>query len=81
MRKHLARNRNGIEEGTHAELLAADGLYSEMWRRQSEAVAKAEADANRSADTHLLPFPLPPLLLLLWLLFLLLLPPLADLPE
>lgn len=26
----------------------------------AEAVAKVEADANRSADTHLLPFPLPP---------------------
>jgi cysteine synthase A len=26
----------------------------------SEAIAKVEADANRSADTHLLPFPLPP---------------------
>jgi len=26
----------------------------------TEAVAKVEADANRSADTHLLPFPLPP---------------------
>jgi cysteine synthase A len=26
----------------------------------AEAVAKVDADANRSADTHLLPFPLPP---------------------
>ncbi len=26
----------------------------------TEAIAKVEADANRSADTHLLPFPLPP---------------------
>src|SRR5882757_4765748 len=26
----------------------------------AEAVALVEADANRSADTHLLPFPLPP---------------------
>src|SRR5262245_64110241 len=26
----------------------------------SEAIAKVEADANRSADTHLLRFPLPP---------------------
>jgi cysteine synthase len=25
----------------------------------SEAIALVEADANRSADTHLLPFPLP----------------------
>src|SRR3954471_23017088 len=28
------------------------------WAR--EAIALVEADANRSADTHLLPFPLPP---------------------
>ena len=28
--------------------------------RVSEAIAKVEADANRSADTHLLRFPLPP---------------------
>ena len=28
----------------------------------SHAIAKVEADANRSADTHLLPFPLPPTL-------------------
>jgi cysteine synthase A len=26
----------------------------------AEAIARVEADANRSADTHLLPFPLPP---------------------
>ncbi|MDG4774314.1 PLP-dependent cysteine synthase family protein [Solwaraspora sp. WMMD792] len=26
----------------------------------TDAIAKVEADANRSADTHLLPFPLPP---------------------
>jgi ATP-binding cassette subfamily B protein len=33
------------ERGTHATLLAADGLYAGMWRRQSEAVAAAEAAA------------------------------------
>jgi ATP-binding cassette subfamily B protein len=33
------------ERGTHAALIAADGLYAEMWRRQSEAVAMAEAAA------------------------------------
>ncbi len=33
------------ERGTHAALLAADGLYAGMWRRQSEAVAAAEAAA------------------------------------
>jgi ATP-binding cassette subfamily B protein len=39
------------ERGTHASLLAADGLYAEMWRRQSEAVAAAEAaaEAERAA--------------------------------
>jgi ABC-type transport system involved in Fe-S cluster assembly fused permease/ATPase subunit len=40
------------ERGTHAELLARDGLYAGMWRRQSEAVAAAEAAAaaQRAAD-------------------------------
>jgi ATP-binding cassette subfamily B protein len=40
------------ERGTHAELTAQDGLYAEMWRRQSEAVAAAEAAAaaQRAAD-------------------------------
>jgi ATP-binding cassette subfamily B protein len=40
------------ERGTHAELTARDGLYAEMWRRQSEAVAMAEAAAaaQRAAD-------------------------------
>jgi ATP-binding cassette subfamily B protein len=33
------------ERGTHAALIAADGLYAGMWRRQSEAVAAAEAAA------------------------------------
>ncbi len=40
------------ERGSHAALIAADGLYAEMWRRQSEAVAAAEAaaEAARAAD-------------------------------
>ncbi|WP_240048324.1 ABCB family ABC transporter ATP-binding protein/permease [Crenalkalicoccus roseus] len=40
------------ERGTHAELLARDGLYAGMWRRQSEAVAAAEAAAaaQRAAE-------------------------------
>ncbi|WBV43923.1 ABC transporter ATP-binding protein/permease [Pseudoroseomonas cervicalis] len=33
------------ERGGHAELMARDGLYAQMWRRQSEAVAAAEAAA------------------------------------
>jgi ATP-binding cassette subfamily B protein len=33
------------ERGNHGALIAADGLYAEMWRRQSEAVAAAEAAA------------------------------------
>ena len=40
------------ERGTHADLIVQDGLYAEMWRRQSEAVAMAEAAAaaQRAAD-------------------------------
>ena len=30
------------ERGRHAELLAKDGLYADMWRRQQEAAAEAE---------------------------------------
>jgi ATP-binding cassette subfamily B protein len=33
------------ERGSHAALMARDGLYAQMWRRQSEAVAAAEAAA------------------------------------
>jgi ATP-binding cassette subfamily B protein len=33
------------EQGSHAALMARDGLYAQMWRRQSEAVAAAEAAA------------------------------------
>ncbi len=33
------------ERGTHGALIAAQGLYAEMWRRQSEALAAAEAAA------------------------------------
>ncbi len=31
------------ERGRHGELLARDGLYADMWRRQQEAAAAAEA--------------------------------------
>ncbi|HEY4251265.1 MAG TPA: ABC transporter ATP-binding protein/permease [Roseomonas sp.] len=37
------------ERGTHGALIAAGGLYAEMWRRQSEAVAMAEAAAAAQA--------------------------------
>jgi len=33
------------ERGTHGELVAAEGLYAGMWRRQAQAVALAEAAA------------------------------------
>ncbi|MDT8333467.1 ABC transporter ATP-binding protein/permease [Roseomonas gilardii] len=39
------------ERGSHARLLAEDGLYAAMWRRQSEAVAAAEAAAAADLDT------------------------------
>ena len=41
------------ERGTHGALIAADGLYAEMWRRQSEAVAAAEAAARAQAAAQL----------------------------
>jgi len=31
-----------VERGTHAKLLAEDGAYAAMWRRQQEAQAKGE---------------------------------------
>jgi ATP-binding cassette subfamily B protein len=37
------------ERGSHAQLIALDGLYAEMWRRQSEAVEAAEAAAMAAA--------------------------------
>ncbi|MBX6375491.1 MAG: ABC transporter ATP-binding protein/permease [Acetobacteraceae bacterium] len=44
-----------VERGNHATLLAAGGLYAEMWRRQSEAVAKAEEAAAAQAAAGLEP--------------------------
>ncbi|MHB0706944.1 ABCB family ABC transporter ATP-binding protein/permease [Roseomonas mucosa] len=38
------------ERGSHARLLSEDGLYAAMWRRQSEAVAAAEAAAAADLD-------------------------------
>jgi ABC-type transport system involved in Fe-S cluster assembly fused permease/ATPase subunit len=40
------------ERGTHGGLIAQDGLYAEMWRRQSEAVAAAEAAAIAQAQAE-----------------------------
>ncbi|EHM03552.1 putative ABC transporter protein, partial [Acetobacteraceae bacterium AT-5844] len=37
------------ERGNHIALMAKDGLYAQMWRRQSEAVAAAEAAAAAQA--------------------------------
>ena len=37
------------ERGSHAALIGRDGLYAEMWRRQSEAVQAAEAAAAAQA--------------------------------
>jgi ATP-binding cassette subfamily B protein len=37
------------ERGSHAQLIAEDGLYAEMWQRQSEAVEAAEAAAAAQA--------------------------------
>jgi ATP-binding cassette subfamily B protein len=41
------------ERGTHASLIAEDGLYAEMWRRQAQAVAAAEAAARAQAEADL----------------------------
>jgi ABC-type transport system involved in Fe-S cluster assembly fused permease/ATPase subunit len=41
------------ERGTHAALIAEDGLYAEMWRRQAQAVAAAEAAARAQAEADL----------------------------
>ena len=41
------------ERGTHASLIAEDGLYAEMWRRQAQAVAAAEAAALAQAEADL----------------------------
>ncbi|WP_338666106.1 ABC transporter ATP-binding protein/permease [Pararoseomonas sp. SCSIO 73927] len=38
------------ERGTHTELVAAEGIYAGMWRRQAQAVALAEAAAATRED-------------------------------
>ena len=45
------------ERGRHAELLARNGLYADMWRRQQEADAEAERQVDEPpsfrAEGHL----------------------------
>ncbi len=38
-----------VERGRHADLLARDGVYAEMWRRQQEAAAEAAEAVERFA--------------------------------
>ncbi len=38
------------ERGRHGELLAKDGLYADMWRRQQEAAAQAEKKVEEPAS-------------------------------
>jgi ATP-binding cassette subfamily B multidrug efflux pump len=38
-----------IEEGTHDELVAAGGLYADLWRRQSGGFIDADAVAEQAA--------------------------------
>ena len=40
-----------VERGTHAELLAANGLYASMWNRQREAEAAREKLAQVGDST------------------------------
>ena len=37
------------ERGTHAQLLAKDGLYADLWNRQSRAHENADAEAQQVA--------------------------------
>jgi ATP-binding cassette subfamily B protein len=39
-----------VERGRHGELLARDGLYADMWRRQQEAAAEAERKVETEVD-------------------------------
>ncbi|MCR0982896.1 ABCB family ABC transporter ATP-binding protein/permease [Roseomonas populi] len=45
------------ERGTHAQLVAAEGIYAGMWRRQAQAVALAEAAAATREDAAPVPSP------------------------
>jgi ATP-binding cassette subfamily B protein len=39
-----------VERGRHAELLARQGLYADMWRRQQEAAAEAERKVEHQVE-------------------------------
>ncbi|WP_422001575.1 ABCB family ABC transporter ATP-binding protein/permease [Reyranella sp.] len=39
-----------VERGRHADLLANDGLYADMWRRQQEAALQAERQVEAQAE-------------------------------
>jgi ATP-binding cassette subfamily B protein len=41
-----------VERGRHDELLARDGRYAEMWRRQQEAAEQQEAAQQQEAETN-----------------------------
>src|SRR5207245_10962056 len=41
------------ERGRHAELLARNGLYADMWRRQQAAAAQAERKGDPAARPSL----------------------------
>ena len=34
------------ERGTHAQLLTANGIYADMWRKQSQSESDADMDAD-----------------------------------